>query len=124
MNYQHYRKSTVGEALEGALKELRDNDLHLSNEQILKIWLAFDRIVNAKFATIPSIPSFVFHAGMLSSYRYCDNVWTFIFKDGEFLHHQKPVLKVPKLKFVACEAPMLEHSKRANKSHKNKKAKH
>lgn len=41
-------------------------------------------------------------AGHLKTYRFCDNVWTFVLKDVEFREVQD-LIKVDKVKIVACD---------------------
>lgn len=41
-------------------------------------------------------------AGHLKTYRFCDNVWTFVLKDVEFREVQE-LVKVDKVKIVACD---------------------
>ena len=44
----------------------------------------------------------VFQAGKLNTYRFCDNVWTFMLNDVEFREVQE-VAKVDRVKIVACD---------------------
>lgn len=44
----------------------------------------------------------VFKAGHLETYRFCDNVWTFVLKDVEFREVQE-LIRVDKVKIVACD---------------------
>lgn len=41
-------------------------------------------------------------AGKLNTYRFCDNVWTFMLNDVEFREVQE-IAKVSKVKVVACD---------------------
>ncbi|PRD35160.1 UNVERIFIED_CONTAM: Transcription initiation factor IIA subunit 2 [Trichonephila clavipes] len=41
-------------------------------------------------------------AGHLETYRFCDNVWTFVLKDVEFREVQE-LIRVDKVKIVACD---------------------
>lgn len=41
-------------------------------------------------------------AGKLNTYRFCDNVWTFMLNDVEFREAQE-MAKVEKVKIVACD---------------------
>lgn len=40
--------------------------------------------------------------GDLNTYRFCDNVWTFVLKNVEFRHSMYKV-EVDKVKIVACD---------------------
>jgi hypothetical protein len=44
----------------------------------------------------------VLQAGKLNTYRFCDNVWTFMLNDVEFREVHE-VAKVDKVKIVACD---------------------
>jgi len=44
----------------------------------------------------------LFQAGKMDTYRFCDNVWTFMLSDVEFKETQE-MAKVEKLKIVACD---------------------
>ena len=46
----------------------------------------------------------VFHSEKLSTYRFCDNVWTFLLKDVEFKQQGQEVCRADKVKIVACDA--------------------
>lgn len=40
--------------------------------------------------------------GHLNTYRFCDNVWTFVLNDVEF-REVGEIIKVDKVKVVACD---------------------
>ncbi|KAB0342884.1 hypothetical protein FD754_019810 [Muntiacus muntjak] len=40
--------------------------------------------------------------GSLNTYRFCDNVWTFVLNDVEF-REVTELIKVDKVKIVACD---------------------
>jgi len=66
-----------------------------------KILLQFDRSMNTALASrVKSRLSF--KAGKLHTYRFCENVWTFLLNDVEFREVQE-VAKVEKVKIVACD---------------------
>ena len=44
----------------------------------------------------------VFLQGHLNTYRFCDNVWTFVLNDVEF-REVGELVKVDKVKVVACD---------------------
>ena len=46
--------------------------------------------------------TFFSQAGKLNTYRFCDNVWTFMLNDVEFREAQE-MAKVDKVKIVACD---------------------
>ena len=45
---------------------------------------------------------FPFFQGHLNTYRFCDNVWTFVLNDVEF-REVGELVKVDKVKVVACD---------------------
>lgn len=66
-----------------------------------KVLLQFDKSINQTLAT--KVKSrLTFKAGKLNTYRFCDNVWTFMLNDVEFREVQE-VVKVDKIKIVACD---------------------
>lgn len=66
-----------------------------------RVLLQFDKSINQSLAT--KVKSrLTFKAGKLNTYRFCDNVWTFMLNDVEFREVQE-VIKVDKVKIVACD---------------------
>ena len=49
------------------------------------------------------IDQFIFQAEKLNTYRFCDNVWTFMLKEVEFRENSE-LAKVDRVKIVACDA--------------------
>ncbi|MPC31416.1 Transcription initiation factor IIA subunit 2 [Portunus trituberculatus] len=75
--------------------------LQISPNAALKVLLQFDRAINSALAgKVRSRISF--KASKLNTYRFCDNVWTFLMSDVEFKEVQDFV-QVEKLKIVACD---------------------
>jgi len=100
MAYQLYRNTTLGHTLQESLDEL------LAYSQVTpslaqKILVQFDRSINnALSSRVKS--RLTFKAGKLHTYRFCDNVWTFLLNDVEFREVHE-VAKVDKVKIVACD---------------------
>ena len=46
----------------------------------------------------------VFHSGKLCTYRFCDNVWTFVLKDVDMRVGHSELGSFPAVKIVACDA--------------------
>ncbi|KAG0424561.1 hypothetical protein HPB47_028216 [Ixodes persulcatus] len=67
----------------------------------LKVLLQFDKAINNALANRVKT-RLTFKAGHLSTYRFCDNVWTFVLKDVEFREVQE-LVKADKVKIVACD---------------------
>ncbi|GIY75587.1 transcription initiation factor IIA subunit 2 [Caerostris extrusa] len=83
MSYQLYRNTTLGHTLQESLDELIQCG-QITHQLALKVLLQFDK------------------AGHLETYRFCDNVWTFVLKDVEFREVQE-LIRVDKVKIVACD---------------------
>ena len=100
MSYQLYRNTTLGQTLQDSLDELVSAG-QISSQLALRVLLQFDKSINNALATrVRSRLSF--KAGHLSTYRFCDNVWTFVLKDVEFREVQE-LVRADKVKIVACD---------------------
>ena len=101
MSYQLYRNTTLGHTLQEALDELMQLQL-LSPNLALRVLLQFDRSINGALSTRVKT-KLNFKAEKLNTYRFCDNVWTFMLNDVEF--REVPDLnRVDRVKIVACDA--------------------
>ncbi|KAE8745594.1 Transcription initiation factor IIA subunit 2 [Frankliniella fusca] len=100
MTYQLYRNTTLGSTLQESLDELIQYG-QITPQLAMKVLLQFDKAVNSALAArVRSRLSF--KAGKLHTYRFCDNVWTFMLNDVEFREVQE-IAKVSKVKVVACD---------------------
>ncbi|EGC38103.1 transcription initiation factor IIA gamma chain [Dictyostelium purpureum] len=98
--YELYRRSSVGEALTDTLEELLMNQ-YISSSLYQKILSQFDKSINEALSnTVKSKTTF---KGNLHTYRFCDNVWTFILDNASFKTDGVEV-KVKRVKIVACDA--------------------
>ncbi|OQV11976.1 putative Transcription initiation factor IIA subunit 2 [Hypsibius exemplaris] len=117
MAYQLYRTTTLGSTLQESLDEMIQNN-QIPPALALKILQQFDKVINnALESRVKSRLNF--KAGKLETYRYCDNVWTFILRDVEFKDsqghgHSEPV-KVDKVKIVACDGKSAAAAKDSDK---------
>ncbi|XP_074604661.1 transcription initiation factor IIA subunit 2-like [Brevipalpus obovatus] len=100
MNYQLYRNTTLGHTLQESLDEFVQCG-QISPQLALKILLQFDRAINHSLSSKVRT-RLTFKAGHLKTYRFCDNVWTFVLKDVEFREAQE-LVKADKVKIVACD---------------------
>lgn len=101
MSYQLYRNTTLGHTLQEALDELMQLQL-LSPNLALRVLLQFDKSINTALST--RVKTKVnFKAEKLNTYRFCDNVWTFMLNDVEF-REVSEIEKVDRVKIVACDA--------------------
>lgn len=74
----------------------------LNDDLALKVLIQFDKSVNG--ALSGRVKTKVnFKADKLNTYRFCDNVWTFMLNDVEF-REVAEIGKVDRVKIVACDA--------------------
>ncbi|XP_014776786.1 transcription initiation factor IIA subunit 2 [Octopus bimaculoides] len=99
MSYQLYRNTTIGNTLQESLDEFIQCG-QITPQLALKVLLQFDRAINAALAS--RVRNRVSFKGHLNTYRFCDNVWTFVLEDVEFRDVQE-IAKVDKVKIVACD---------------------
>jgi len=100
MSYQLYRNTTLGSTLQDSLDELIQYN-QVSAPLANKILLQFDKSMNNALST--RVKSRVtFKADKLDTYRFCDNVWTFLLKDVEFKEVHE-LARVQTVKVVACD---------------------
>ncbi len=96
-----YRNTTLGHTLQEALDELMQLQL-LSPNLALRVLLQFDKSINAALSTRVK-NKLNFKAERLNTYRFCDNVWTFMLNDVEFREFTE-LARVDRVKIVACDA--------------------
>ena len=82
MSYQLYRNTTLGATLQESLDELMQLQM-LSPALALRVLIQFDKSINNALATRVK-NKLHFKADKLNTYRFCDNVWTFMLKEVEF----------------------------------------
>lgn len=99
MSYQLYRNTTLGHTLQESLDDLIQVN-QITPQLALKVLLQFDKAINNALAT--RVKNRVSFKGHLNTYRFCDNVWTFVLNDVEFKEVQDTII-VDKVKIVACE---------------------
>jgi len=74
----------------------------LTDDLVLKILTQFDKSINS--ALNSSVKTKVnFKADKLNTYRFCDNVWTFMLNNVEFREIAE-LGSVDRVKIVACDA--------------------
>jgi transcription initiation factor TFIIA small subunit len=67
----------------------------------MKVFVHFDKAINNALATRVR-NRLNFKADHLNTYRFCDNVWTFVLNGVEF-RDSSAMNKVDKVKIVACD---------------------
>lgn len=101
MSYQLYRNTTLGHTLQEALDELMQMQM-LSPSLAIQVLQQFDKSINSALSTRVKV-KVNFKADKLNTYRFCDNVWTFMLNDVEF-RDSADLEKVDRVKIVACDA--------------------
>jgi len=102
-SYELYRKSSIGMSLTDALDELVTNGT-ISPLLAVKVLMQFDKSMNDALSTKVKVKTSF--KGHLHTYRFCDNVWTFILENASF-KTDNDVLAVDRVKIVACDAKIL-----------------
>eukprot|EP00123_Amoebidium_parasiticum_P019404 comp25074_c0_seq1/m.46945 comp25074_c0_seq1/g.46945 ORF comp25074_c0_seq1/g.46945 comp25074_c0_seq1/m.46945 type:complete len:115 (-) comp25074_c0_seq1:542-886(-) len=98
-NYALYRKTTLGQSLSDSLDELIQTQ-QLNPQLAMKVLLQFDRSINTLLATRARTKTNF--KGSLHTYRFCDNVWTFILQNANFRSEGENV-ECDLVKIVACD---------------------
>lgn len=112
--YELYRRSTIGVALTDALDTLI-SDQKIQPQLAMTILNNFDRIISDNLKSeAGTAKSRLTFKGDLDTYRFCDDVWTFIIKnvlikmnDVSAVEGSNSIdseITVDKFKIVACNA--------------------
>ncbi|CAK9186568.1 unnamed protein product [Ilex paraguariensis] len=97
--FELYRRSTIGMCLTETLDEMVSNG-GLSPELAIQVLVQFDKSMTEALET--QVKSKVSIKGHLHTYRFCDNVWTFILQDATFKNEEGHE-NVGRVKIVALE---------------------
>ncbi|XP_050937927.1 transcription initiation factor IIA subunit 2 isoform X2 [Cucumis melo] len=97
--FELYRRSTIGMCLTETLDEMVQNGT-LSPELAIQVLVQFDKSMT------DALESQVKSKGHLHTYRFCDNVWTFILQDASFKNEDSSET-VGRIKIVACDSKLL-----------------
>ncbi|GME71807.1 unnamed protein product [Ambrosiozyma monospora] len=98
--YEFYRRSTIGTSLADALDTLIV-DQRIQPQLAMKVLTNFDRVTSENLKDVKSKMSF---KGHLHTYRFCDDVWTFVIKDVNVKLDDGETVNVEKFKIVACNS--------------------
>ncbi|CAJ1971659.1 unnamed protein product [Sphenostylis stenocarpa] len=101
--FELYRRSTIGMCLTETLDEMVQNGT-LSPELAIQVLVQFDKSMTEALET--QVKSKVSIKGHLHTYRFCDNVWTFILQDALFKNEDSQE-NVGRVKIVACDSKLL-----------------
>ncbi|KAH7366455.1 hypothetical protein KP509_18G079100 [Ceratopteris richardii] len=94
-----YRKMSIGTSLTDALDELVTNG-SITPLLAIKILMQCKKSMNEALQT--KIKSAVFFKGHLHTYRFYDNIWTFLLENATFKKDNKN-LQVNLVKVIACD---------------------
>ncbi|ETN45163.1 uncharacterized protein HMPREF1541_10040 [Cyphellophora europaea CBS 101466] len=92
---------SVGEALIDAIDELI-NQGRIEPQLAMKILSNFDRAIAENLAA--NVKSRLNFKGHLETYRFCDDVWTFLVKDVKFKSEGGNEFTADKVKIVSCNS--------------------
>ncbi|XP_028782640.1 transcription initiation factor IIA subunit 2 isoform X2 [Neltuma alba] len=101
--FELYRRSTIGMCLTETLDEMVQSGT-LSPEIAIQVLVQFDKSMTEALET--NVKSKVSMQGHLHTYRFCDNVWTFILQDA-VLKNEDCQENVGRVKIVACDSKLL-----------------
>uniref|UniRef100_A0A0A8XPN9 Transcription initiation factor IIA subunit 2 n=1 Tax=Arundo donax TaxID=35708 RepID=A0A0A8XPN9_ARUDO len=99
-----YRRSTIGIRLIETLDYMVSSGT-LTPELAIQVLVQFDKSMAT--ALEAQVKSKVSIKGHLHTYRYCDNVWTFILTDATF-KSEEIAETISKVKIVACDSKLLQ----------------
>ncbi|GMH12111.1 hypothetical protein Nepgr_013952 [Nepenthes gracilis] len=101
--FELYRRSTIGMCLTETLNEMVESGT-LSPELAIQVLVQFDKSMTE--ALDNQVKSKVSIKAHLHTYRFCDNVWTFILQDAQFKNEESQET-VGRVKIVACDSKLL-----------------
>ncbi|MCJ1375616.1 Transcription initiation factor IIA small chain (TFIIA 13.5 kDa subunit) [Loxospora ochrophaea] len=99
--YELYRKSSIGQSLIDTLDEFV-NDGRIEPQLAMKVISSFDKAVAEVLAD--RVKQKLNFKGHLDTYRFCDDVWTFLIKDVTFKLDNQNAIHAEKVKIVSCSA--------------------
>ncbi|CAN6250980.1 unnamed protein product [Urochloa humidicola] len=102
--FELYRRSTIGTCLTETLDELVSSGA-VSPELAIQVLVQFDKSMTDALES--QVKSKVNIKGHLHTYRFCDNVWTFILTDATFKSEEISET-LSKVKIVACDSKLLQ----------------
>jgi len=101
LHYELYRRSSIG----GALVEALDTfiaDRRIEPQIAIELLRHFDKVIAETLAE--KVKSRLSFKGSLDTYRFCDEVWTFIVKNINFKLENQHQLTSERVKIVAMNA--------------------
>ncbi|XP_042012520.1 transcription initiation factor IIA subunit 2-like [Salvia splendens] len=101
--FELYRRSTIGMCLTETLDHMVSTGV-LSPELAIQVLIQFDKSMTEALET--EVKNKVSIKGHLHTYRFCDNVWTFILQNAQ-VKSEEGQETVDCLKIVACDSKLL-----------------
>ncbi|KAK4401766.1 UNVERIFIED_CONTAM: Transcription initiation factor IIA subunit [Sesamum calycinum] len=101
--FELYRRSTIGMCLTETLDQMVSGGV-LSPELAIQVLIQFDKSMTEALES--EVKSKVSVKGHLHTYRFCDNVWTFILQNAQ-LKSEDGQETVDSVKIVACDSKLL-----------------
>lgn len=98
--YEIYRSTSLGIALTDTLDDMIQSG-KLAPQLAMKILVNYDKA--AAEALQEKVKARLTFKGHLDTYRFCDEVWTFIIKDASF-KFENETLSAEKIKIIACNS--------------------
>ncbi|KAF7886256.1 hypothetical protein EAF00_010359 [Botryotinia globosa] len=100
--YELYRRSSIGMALTDTLDDLI-SERRIEPQLAMKILANFDRSITEVLAD--KVKARLTFKGHLDTYRFCDEVWTFLIKDVTFkMENSSQSVTADKVKIVSCNS--------------------
>ncbi|PNS18792.1 transcription initiation factor IIA subunit 2 [Sphaceloma murrayae] len=97
--YELYRGTTLGVTLADTLDDLISSR-RIEPQLAMKIMANFDQAIAQVLSE--KVKARMSFKGHLDTYRFCDEVWTFIIKDIKFKLDNSSTIEVEKVKIVSC----------------------
>jgi transcription initiation factor TFIIA small subunit len=100
--YELYRRSSIGLALTDTLDDLI-SDERIHPQLAMRILSNFDQAMTETLQK--NVKARLQFKGSLDTYRFCDEVWTFLLKNVSFkLDGSNNTIQAEKIKIVSCNA--------------------
>ncbi|KKY22999.1 putative transcription initiation factor iia small chain [Phaeomoniella chlamydospora] len=99
--YELYRGSSIGAALIDTVDDLI-NEGAIEPQLAMKVVSHFDRIIAEVLAE--RVKARLNFKGHLDTYRFCDDVWTFLIKDVNFKLDGGQSFTAERIKIVSCNS--------------------
>ncbi|KAI9886131.1 MAG: Transcription initiation factor IIA small chain (TFIIA 13.5 kDa subunit) [Watsoniomyces obsoletus] len=99
--YELYRGSSIGMALTDTLDDLI-TDRRIEPQLAIKILANFDRSITEILSE--KVKAKLQFKGHLHTYRFCDEVWTFLIEDVNFKMDNGTTVQADKVKIVSCNS--------------------